>query len=87
MRPNSSSSRSRRPLRPMKAKKCRFCADKALSVDYKSAMQLKPFISDRGKILPRRSTGNCARHQRVVAEQIKRARYMSLLHYTADQVR
>lgn len=85
MRPNSS--RTRRPLRPLKAKKCRFCADKALSVDYKSATQLKPFVSDRGKILPRRSTGNCARHQRVVAEQIKRARFMALLYYTVDQTR
>lgn len=87
MRLNSSSSRSRRPLRPMKAKKCRFCADKALSVDYKSAMQLKPYISDRGKILPRRSTGNCAKHQRVVSEQIKRARFMAILFYTVDQTR
>jgi small subunit ribosomal protein S18 len=87
MRLNSSRNSSRRPLRPVKAKKCRFCADKALSVDYKSATQLKPFISDRGKILPRRSTGNCARHQRVVAEQIKRARFMALLYYTVDQNR
>ncbi len=84
MRPNT---RSRRPLRPLKAKKCRFCADSALSVDYKSASQLKPFVSDRGKILSRRHTGNCAKHQRVVAEQIKRARFMALLYYTVDQTR
>jgi small subunit ribosomal protein S18 len=84
MRPNS---RTKRPLRPVKAKKCRFCADSALSVDYKSQTQLKPFVSDRGKILPRRHTGNCAKHQRVVAEQIKRARFMAYLFYTVDQNR
>jgi len=84
MRPTT---RSRRPLRPMKAKKCRFCADSALSVDYKSASQLKPYISDRGKILSRRHTGNCALHQRMIAEQVKRARFMALLFYTVDQNR
>ena len=80
-------SRPRRPLRPVKAKKCRFCADSALSVDYKSASQLKPYISDRGKILSRRHTGNRAKHQRVIAEQVKRARFMALLFYTVDQNR
>ena len=79
--------RPRKPLRPVKAKKCQFCGDSSLSVDYKSASQLKRFISDRGKILSRRNTGNCARHQRVVAEHVKRARFMALLHYTADQIR
>ncbi len=79
--------RPRKPLKPVKAKKCQFCADASLSVDYKSASQLKRFISDRGKILARRHTGNCARHQRTVAEHVKRARFMALLHYTADQVR
>jgi small subunit ribosomal protein S18 len=81
------SSRSSRPLKPKKAKKCQFCSDRSSTVDYKSASQLKRFISDRGKILARRHTGNCARHQRVIAEHIKRARFMALLHYTADQVR
>jgi small subunit ribosomal protein S18 len=80
-------SRMRRPLRPTKAKKCQFCADASLSVDYKSASQLRRFISDRGKILSRRHTGNCAKHQRIVAEHVKRARFMALLHYTADQLR
>jgi len=80
-------SRTRRPLRPVKAKKCQFCADSSLSVDYKSASQLRRYISDRGKILSRRHSGNCAKHQRIVAEHIKRARFMALLHYTADQIR
>lgn len=84
MRPTT---RSRKPLRPLKAKKCQFCADASLSVDYKSASQLKRFINDRGKILARRHTGNCARHQRVIARHIKRARFIGLLSYTADQVR
>ena len=80
-------SRPSRPVKPRKAKKCQFCSDNTITVDYKSASQLKRFISDRGKILARRHTGNCARHQRVVAEHVKRARFMALLHYTADQVR
>lgn len=84
MRPNS---RTARPLKPKKAKKCQFCSDTSLRVDYKSASQLKRFVSERGKILARRHTGNCALHQRVVAEHVKRARFMALLHYTADQVR
>ena len=83
----NTNTRTKRPLRPMKAKKCRFCGDSALTVDYKSASQLKPYISDRGKILSRRNSGNCAKHQRMVAEQIKRARFMALLFYTVDQNR
>ena len=82
MRPNT---RSRKPLRPIKAKKCQFCADAAMSVDYKSVSQLKRFISERGKILARRNTGNCARHQRVIARHVKRARFLGLISYTADQ--
>ncbi len=81
------SSRQNKPLKPKKAKKCQFCVDPSASVDYKSASQLKRFISERGKILSRRHTGNCARHQRLVAEHVKRARYMALLMYSSDQVR
>ena len=81
------SSRQQKPLKPKKAKKCQFCVDSSASVDYKSASQLKRFISERGKILARRHTGNCAAHQRMVADHVKRARFMALLHYTADQIR
>lgn len=80
-------SRPRKPLRANKTKKCQFCSDTSFKVDYKSASQLRRFISERGKMMSRRNTGNCARHQRVVAEHIKRARFMALLHYTADQLR
>ena len=80
-------SRQSKPLKPRKIKKCQFCSDSTLQVDYKSASQLKRFVSERGKILARRHTGNCARHQRVIAEHVKRARFMALLHYTADQIR
>ncbi len=62
-------------------KACRFCENKIDRVDYKDEHTLDRFISDRGKILPRRATGACAKHQRQVATAIKRARYLSLLPY------
>jgi len=64
-----------------KRKSCRFCANKNLAIDYKDADLLHKFITDRGKILPRRITGNCARHQRLVAKQIKRARIIAILPF------
>ncbi len=64
-----------------KRKSCRFCANKNLAIDYKDADLLNKFITDRGKILPRRITGNCARHQRLVARQIKRARIIAILPF------
>src|SRR5512142_626310 len=63
-------------------KVCRFCADKNLKVDYKDQGQLKYFLTERGKIIPRRISGNCARHQREVATAIKRARILAVLPYT-----
>ena len=63
-------------------KVCRFCADKNVLVDYKDPQTLKYFITDRGKIIPRRISGNCAKHQRQVAVAIKRARNVSLVPYT-----
>ena len=63
-------------------KVCRFCADKAAKVDYKDQGQLKYFLTERGKIIPRRISGNCAKHQRDVATAIKRARVLALLPYT-----
>jgi small subunit ribosomal protein S18 len=63
-------------------KVCRFCADKALKVDYKDQGQLKYFLTERGKIIPRRISGNCALHQREVATAIKRARMLAILPYT-----
>lgn len=61
---------------------CQFCSDKELSIDYKKVDLLKRYISDDGKIRPRRQTGACARHQREVAAAIKRARHIALLPFT-----
>lgn len=66
-------------------KVCRFCADKALKVDYKDQQQMKYFLTERGKIIPRRISGNCAKHQREVATAVKRARMLALLPYTVGQ--
>jgi small subunit ribosomal protein S18 len=63
---------------------CSFCVDKVAHIDYKSADKLRRFISERGKILPRRITGNCAGHQRQLTLAIKRARYMALMPYTTE---
>ncbi|MBR6641908.1 MAG: 30S ribosomal protein S18 [Clostridia bacterium] len=69
--------------RPRK-KVCQFCADKSQEIDYKDVEKLKRFVSEKGKILPRRVTGTCALHQRKVTEAIKRARTIALLPYTAE---
>ena len=66
-------------------KVCRYCADKTLKVDYKNAADLKYFVTERGKIVPRRISGNCARHQREVATAIKRGRQVALLPFTVLQ--
>jgi small subunit ribosomal protein S18 len=63
-------------------KVCRFCADKNAKVDYKDAGTLKYFVTERGKIIPRRISGTCQKHQRDVAVAIKRARQLALLPYT-----
>ena len=69
-------------FRKMRKKVCPLCADKDLELDYKNAEQLRKFINDKGKILPRRVTGTCAKHQRKVTEAIKRARTIALLPFT-----
>lgn len=68
-------------------KVCSFCAKKADKIGYKDTAKLSRYISDRGKILPRRRTGTCAKHQRVVASAVKRARHIALLPYTAEHIR
>ena len=67
-----------------KKRVCAFCAEKANAVDYKDVAKLKKFVSERGKILPRRITGNCAKHQRVLTIAIKRARHVALMAYVQD---
>lgn len=76
---------SRRPrARRGRRKVCQFCVDKVDHIDYKESGRLKKFMTDRGKILPRRITGNCAKHQRALTTAIKRARVMALLPYSND---
>ena len=72
--------RGRRPRR----KVCSFCVDKVENIDYKDVAKLRRFVTERGKILPRRISGNCAKHQRQVTVAIKRARNIALLPFTAE---
>ncbi|MCR5551789.1 MAG: 30S ribosomal protein S18 [Oscillospiraceae bacterium] len=65
-------------------KVCQFCVDKAQFVDYKDTAKLRKYLSERSKILPRRTTGACAYHQRMLTEAIKRARQVALLPYVTD---
>lgn len=69
----------------MRRKKvCQFCADKTEVIDYKDVEKLRKYVTERGKILPKRITGTCAEHQRAVTTAIKRARIVALLPYVAD---
>lgn len=72
--------RGRRPRRRV----CSFCVDKVQAVDYKDVHKLKKYVTERGKILPRRISGNCAKHQRQLTVAIKRARSIALLPFTAE---
>ena len=76
-RPERPMNRDRRPRR----KVCAFCADKIEMIDYKDTQRLRRYLSERGKIVPRRVTGTCARHQRQLTTAIKRARHLALLPY------
>ena len=67
-----------------KKKVCRFCIDKADKVDYKDVSKLVKFITERGKIVPSRVSGTCAKHQRKLAQAIKRARFIAILPYAAE---
>ena len=72
--------RGRRP----KKRVCSFCVDKVKDIDYKDAGRLRRYVTDRGKILPRRMSGNCARHQRQLTVAIKRSRNMALIPFTIE---
>ncbi|MGM9551644.1 MAG: 30S ribosomal protein S18 [Clostridia bacterium] len=78
--------KSEKTFRNRKAKKkvCQFCADKVEYIDYKDVAKLRRFVSERAKILPRRITGTCAKHQRQLTTAIKRARHIALIPYSAD---
>lgn len=75
-----------RPQRKLfsRRKVCRFCADKELSIDYKDPKTLRNFVSERGKIIPRRIVGTCATHQRQLCSAIKKARQIALLPYSGN---
>ena len=70
--------------RKPKRKVCSFCVDKIDHIDYKDAPKLRKFVSERGKILPRRISGNCARHQRALTAAVKRARVIALMPFASD---
>ena len=71
-------------FRKVRKKVCVLCSDKNFELDYKNADQLKKFINEKGKILPRRATGACAKHQRAITLAVKRARHIAILPYTQD---
>ncbi|MGL4850259.1 MAG: 30S ribosomal protein S18 [Clostridium sp.] len=71
-------------MRRSKRKVCAFCVDKADSIDYKDIAKLRKFVTERGKILPRRISGTCAKHQRQLTEAVKRARNIALLPFTTE---
>ncbi|MEG1581761.1 MAG: 30S ribosomal protein S18 [Clostridia bacterium] len=74
----------KRSKRPQVKKVCVFCNDKVEEIDYKDVVKLKRYMTEKGKIVPRRTTGVCAKHQRELTNAIKRARVMSLLPYKND---
>ncbi|MBW2610174.1 MAG: 30S ribosomal protein S18 [Deltaproteobacteria bacterium] len=78
--------RHRRPTYHRR-KVCRFCANSNLGIDYKDSKMLRLFTTERGKIVPRRISGNCAKHQRILTVAIKRARNIALLPYTTALIR
>lgn len=87
---NQQDDKNMAPRRPRGKKKpfhrrkvCRFCVDKVNEVDYKDLKVLRSFITERGKLVPRRISGSCAKHQRLITQAVMRARYMALLPYTA----
>lgn len=76
-----------KPRYTPRRKVCAFCVDKIYDIDYKDVGRLRRFLSDRGKIEPRRKTGSCAKHQRILTIAIKRARHLALMPYTSEHVR
>jgi small subunit ribosomal protein S18 len=93
MRPPTNQRNQRRTRRerdsqtPRKKRTCRFCDAKELYIDYKDEKRLQRFVTEQGKIIPKRITGTCARHQRQLVQAIKRARHLALLPYISDTIR
>lgn len=78
--------KTERPVKARRTKKkvCMFCVDKVEHIDYKDTAKLRRFVSERGKIVPRRISGNCAKHQRQLTIAVKRARQIALLPFVAE---
>ena len=70
-----------------RVKVCRFCEEKTTRIDYKDVRLLQRFVTERGKIIPRRMSGTCARHQRALTRSIKRARQIALLAFASESIR
>ncbi len=93
MRPPTNQRTQRRTRRerdsqtPRKKRTCRFCDAKEVYIDYKDEKRLSRFVTEQGKIIPKRITGTCARHQRQLVQAIKRARHLALLPYVSDTIR
>lgn len=83
----AAASRKRRSVTPRGRRVCAFCVDGVKQVDYKQVDVLRRYVSERGQIRSRRKTSLCAKHQRRLAQAVKRARYMALLPYTSDHIR
>ena len=85
-RDNKADGQKRRPSTGIRRRKkvCLFCSEEGKEIDYKDVATLKKFVSERGKILPRRVTGSCAKHQREITTAIKRARHIGLMPYTVE---
>ncbi len=79
--------RSRGGRRYRRPRVCQFCADKINTLNYKQVDLVKRYVTDAGKIRSRRETGNCAKHQRMVARAVKRARHLAFVPYTSDRLR
>lgn len=84
IRKTRKSSSRRRKKRVFRKKKCVFCSSPEIEIDYKDAALLRQYVTERGKIVPRRFTGSCARHQRKLASAIKRARLIALLPFSGE---
>ena len=77
--------RREREERVVRKKRCRFCIDKVDQIDYKDVSHIRKNLTERGKIIPKRITGNCSYHQRQMATAVKRARFIALVPYVIDQ--
>ena len=79
--------KKKKEKRPLRKKKCKFCIERVTHIDYKDFRRLRRFMTDRGKITPRRITGTCARHQRILATAVKRARIIALVPFVREYYR